>query len=245
MQTVKKTKFDEHAIFSLYRQTHDPAIKKEIVENYLHIPEILSRRFVNRGIDYEDIFQVACIGLILAVERFDPDKNIKFASYATPTVLGEIRRYFRDKGYFIKIPRKLYEVFYRAERVRQSLCPDNCSIEEISRILKIPESELQSAYSIGDTAFIRSLEQEAYADGQIMYMDTVGKDDKSFMMIENKDFVDSCMKSLDDKEKDFIQLRFYDELTQKEISKRWNVSQMQISRFEKKVLKKLRDLYFV
>ena len=110
--------------------------------------------------------------------------------------------------------------------------------------MKIPADTIKKAYDAGDVSFIRSLEQEAYSDSELMYLDTVGDDDKSFMMIENKDFFDYCLKSLDDKEREFVNLRFYKEYTQKQISELWNVSQMQISRFEKKVLQKLRNLYF-
>lgn len=244
MQVYASTEFNEYEMFMLYKNTGDHEVKDSIVEHYMYIVEILSKRFANRGLEYDDIFQVACIGLILAVDRFDPGKNIKFASFATPTVLGEIKKHFRDKGYFIKIPRKLYEVFYRAERLRQKLAPDKCSPEEISRILKLPVETVKKAYEFGDIAFIRSLEQEAYANGQASYLDTLGCDDKSFLMIENADFVSSCFKALNDKEQDFIKLRYYNEYTQKQISKLWHVSQMNVSRFEKKVLKKLRDLYF-
>ena len=92
----QKTYNKECELFSEYRQTGDKKLRNEIVEKYLYIAQILSKRFVNRGIDYDDIYQVAVLGIIYAVDRFDPDRGVAFATYATPTVLGEIRRYFRD-----------------------------------------------------------------------------------------------------------------------------------------------------
>ena len=232
----------EYEMFSRYRETKDTKLRDEIVSSYIYIAEILSRKFVNRGVEYDDIYQVACLGILYAVERFDPDKGVKFATFATPTVMGEIRKYFRDKGNFIRIPRRLYEVFYKAEKIRRM--SSEISQEEIARILNIPEKTLESIYEIGDASFIKSLEYEAYADGEMTLANVVGTDDKNYLMIEDKDFVDSCMKNLTNEECEFVKYRYYEEKSQKEISEIMGTSQMQISRMEKKVLKKFRTMYF-
>lgn len=232
----------EYEMFSRYRETKDTKLRDEIVSSYIYIAEILSRKFVNRGVEYDDIYQVACLGILYAVERFDPDKGVKFATFATPTVMGEIRKYFRDKGNFIRIPRRLYEVFYKAEKIRRM--SSEISQEEIARILNIPEKTLESIYEIGDVSFIKSLEYEAYADGEMTLANVVGTDDKNYLMIEDKDFVDSCMKNLTNEEREFVKYRYYEEKSQKEISEIMGTSQMQISRMEKKVLKKFRTMYF-
>lgn len=232
----------EYEMFSRYRETRDTKLRDEIVSSYIYIAEILSRKFVNRGVEYDDIYQVACLGILYAVERFDPDKGVKFATFATPTVMGEIRKYFRDKGNFIRIPRRLYEVFYKAEKIRRM--SSEISQEEIARILNIPEKTLESIYEIGDVSFIKSLEYEAYADGEMTLANVVGTDDKNYLMIEDKDFVDSCMKNLTNEEREFVKYRYYEEKSQKEISEIMGTSQMQISRMEKKVLKKFRTMYF-
>lgn len=232
----------EYEMFSRYRETRDTKLRDEIVSSYIYIAEILSRKFVNRGVEYDDIYQVACLGILYAVERFDPDKGVKFATFATPTIMGEIRKYFRDKGNFIRIPRRLYEVFYKAEKIRRM--SSEISQEEIARILNIPEKTLESIYEIGDVSFIKSLEYEAYADGEMTLANVVGADDKNYLMIEDKDFVDSCMKNLTNEEREFVKYRYYEEKSQKEISEIMGTSQMQISRMEKKVLKKFRTMYF-
>ena len=150
----------EYLLFKEYKQTGDTKIRDELVEKYLYIANILSKKFVNRGIEYEDIYQVASVGILYAVERFDPDRGVVFATFATPTVLGEIRKYFRDKGNFIKIPRPLYEIFYKAERIRRSTEQGEVSVHELSRILNLDEKELQRVYNAGDKGFIKSLEYE-------------------------------------------------------------------------------------
>lgn len=244
MSVVKKiNSSSEYDMFRQYRLNKDKLLRDELVSSYIYIAEILSRKFINRGIDYDDIYQVACLGILYAVDRFDPDKGVKFATYATPTVLGEIRRYFRDKGNFIKIPRKLYEIFYKAEKIRRASEGEKISTSELARMLNLSEYTIEKAYSIGDAAFIQSLENEALADG-VMLSNIVGCEDNHFMMIENDDFIEYCMKSLTDKERNFVDLRYYKEHTQKEIADIWQVSQMYVSRMERRILQNLKSLYF-
>jgi len=243
MVTAEKTYTAEENLFFEYRRTGDKKIRDELVNSYLYIAEDVSKKFINRGVDYDDIYQVACMGIMYAVDRFNPERGVSFATFATPTVLGEIRHYFRDRGQFIKVPRKLYEIFFRAEQLKRSYS-DNITPEEISRILDIPEDVLRKAYKIGDMAFIKSLEDEAYADGNLTLSNLIGVDDNSFIMIENKDFINYCMSRLSEKESEFVRLRYYDELSQVQIAKKWGTSQMYVSRTEKKVLKKIRAMLF-
>lgn len=233
----------EYELFSRYRKTKDIKLRDEIVSSYIYIAEILSRKFINHGVEYDDIYQVACMGILYAVERFDPDKGVKFATFATPTVMGEIRKYFRDKGSFIRIPRRLYEIFYKAEKIRRASA-DGISQQELARMLNIPEKLLDNVYAMGDISFIRSLEYEAYSDSEMTFSNVVGADDNNYLMIEDKDFVSYCMSKLTEQEREFVKYRYYDEMTQKEISEIMDMSQMQVSRLEKKILKKLRNLYF-
>ena len=241
---MTEMKDNDYQLFKEYRQTGDNKVRDELVEKYLYIARILSKKFVNRGIEYEDIYQVASMGVLYAVERFDPDRGVVFATFATPTVLGEIRKYFRDKGNFIKIPRTLYEIFYKAERIKRSSENGETSLGELARILNLPEKELQKAYNMGDAGFIKSLEYEAFADGKMNFSNLIGKEDSGFLMIEDKDFIRRSLIKLRDKELELIKRRYYDEQTHAQIAKEWGVSQMYVSRLERTTLKKLRDLYF-
>lgn len=239
---LKKPDVCEYELFCEYRRTGDIKIRDELVSSYIYIAEILSRKFINRGIDYDDIYQVASMGVLYAVERFNPDRGVKFATFATPTVMGEIRKYFRDKGNFVRIPRRLYEVFYRAGRIK-SMSAD-VTDKEIARRLDIPYSAVREANDIGGVAFMKSLEYEAYADGTLAMANVLGEEDNQFLMLENKDFVEYCMKQLDEKERTFVKLRYTEEMSQQQIAEILGVSQMQVSRMERSILKKLRNLYF-
>lgn len=182
------------------------------------------------------------MGILYAVERFDAGRGVRFATYATPTVLGEIRKYFRDKGSFVRIPRRLYEVFYRAEKIKR--VSNGISNEEIARIMGIPEQTLDTINETGDLSFIKSLEYEALADGEMSLSNVVGAEDNHYLMIEDRDFIKYCTDNLTNEENLFVKYRYYEEKSQKDIAEIFGTSQMQISRMEKKLLKKLRDLYF-
>lgn len=240
---------EETKLFEQYRATGDSSIRDAIVEKYVYMAEIIAKKFTksnrsyNNGIDFDDIYQVACLGLIYAVERFDSQKGVKFTTFATPTIIGEIRRYFRDKGFFIKVPSRLYEIFRRAERIKRTR--GESSESEMARILGVSESVVREAYKTGDAAFVKSIESELIGgDDGIALADTLGKEDKSFLVIENSDFIDYCSKLLDENEREFVRLRYYKEMNQRSIGEIMNMSQMQVSRFEKRVLKKLRNIYF-
>ena len=240
---------DEKEFFLEFKRTRDAKLRDRIIEKYVYIAEIIAKKFTknnrlyNNGMDYEDIYQVACLGLLYAVERFDPEKGVKFASFATPTIIGEVRRYFRDKGFFIKVPSRLYEIFRKAERIKRT--EGESSIYDMARILGVTEDVVREAYKTGDAAFVQSIESEFLGDDDnLALIDTLGKEDSSFLVIENSDFIDYCSKRLDDDEREFVKLRYYKELNQRQIGERMNMSQMQVSRFEKKILKKLRNMYF-
>lgn len=248
MNTAPKFR-DETELFSEYRDTGDTKLRDIIVEKYVYIAEIIAKKFVknnrsyNNGIDYDDVYQVACLGLIYAADRFDPDKGVKFASFATPTIIGEVQRYFRDKGFFIRVPNRLYEIFRKAERIKRS--GGGSTMQEMARILGVSESTIKEAYKTGDAAFVKSFESEVLGeDDGIALIDTLGTEDSSFLVIENSDFIDYCTKQLTETEREFVELRYYNELNQKTIGEKMGMSQMQVSRFEKKVLKKLRNVYF-
>lgn len=232
---------EEYELFKEYKETGDKKIRDELVMKHTYMAKILAYKFVRSGVDYDDLYQVACMGLMLAVERFDPDRGVQFATFATPTVLGELRKFLRDKAHCIKIPRRLYEIFCRAENIKRQ--EENLSMDEIASLLDMPRETLVEAYRVGDAAFIKSLEDEAYTDGGLSVASLVGVDDEGFTLIENQDFIDYCMSKMTEKEAELFHERFHNGTTQKELAVRWGVSQMYISRLEKKVVQKFRDIY--
>ncbi|HPD01312.1 MAG TPA: SigB/SigF/SigG family RNA polymerase sigma factor [Acetivibrio sp.] len=232
-------------LFEKYKETESVEIRNEIVSRYLYLADIISKKFLNRGIDYEDIYQVASIALIKAVERFEPQKGVKFISFATPTIIGEIKRFFRDKASVIRIPRRIYELYQKVNNAREHLTQElqrPPRVDEIAGYLDITEEKVLEIIESNNVHNIQSFDKNAYTDDDVMLYETVGQDDKTFEEIENKDFLKKSIDNFNDAEKEFIQMRYFGNMTQKDIARKFGVSQMYVSRLEKKVLERFRRM---
>lgn len=233
-------------LFLLYHETRDIEVRNQIFEKYKYMAEIISRKYNNKGIEHDDIFQIACMGLIYAIERFDITKGFEFTSFATPTILGEIKKYFRDKGWSIKVPRKIQEISKKVNDYSNILSTElnrAPTIKEIAEYIDSTEEEVLEAFEAGKMFNSQSLDEKfdnSSDDSDLTLMDVMGQDDKHFVIIENEDFIKKSMEKLNELEKEIIIKRFYMNKTQSEIAKELNISQMTVSRIEKKSLEKLR-----
>lgn len=230
-------------LFNRYKEKQSISDRNAIVNKYLYLAEIISKKFVNRGIEYDDIFQVASIALIKSVERYDSGRGVKFVSFATPTIIGEIKRYFRDKGSTIRIPRRIYEDYKKINLATEQLHAElgrPPRVDEIADYLKIGEEYVLEIIEARNAYTMKSFDQNAFADDDIELYETIGKDDEEFEKIENRDFLEKSMDKLNDMEKKFIKLRYYENKTQKSIAEKMGVSQMYVSRLERKILNKLK-----
>jgi RNA polymerase sigma-B factor len=232
-------------LFRRFRDEKDENIRNEIVSRYMYLAEILAKKFINRGVDYDDIYQVACMALINAVERFDINAEVKFVSFATPTIVGEIKRYFRDKASVIRIPRRIYEVYQKVNQARDYLTQQKRRaprVDEIADYLNLPEETILEIIESWNVYKIQSFDQTLFEEDDLELHETVGEDDETFERINNRDFLEKAMKNFDEGERVFLRLRYFENKTQKEIAAHFNVSQMYISRLEKKTLEKFRKI---
>ncbi|WP_094550528.1 SigB/SigF/SigG family RNA polymerase sigma factor [Petroclostridium xylanilyticum] len=237
----------EEQMFAEYREKRDKHLRDYIINKYLYIADILTKKFLNRGVEYDDIYQVACIGLLQAVERYDVTKGVKFSSFATPTIIGEIKRYFRDKGNIIRVPRRIYEIYQKVNQARHILSQTlgrAPKVEEIAEYLNLSEETILEIIESANISAVQSLEQSLYSDDETALQELVGEEDASFAKIENRDFIEKSLNHFNKAEKEFIKQRYYNKKTQKQIADLLGVSQMYISRLEKKVLDKFKRLYF-
>ncbi|AZT89575.1 SigB/SigF/SigG family RNA polymerase sigma factor [Caldicellulosiruptor changbaiensis] len=231
-------------LFEEYRKTKDINLRNELVNRHLYIAEIVAKKFVNRGIEYDDLYQVACMALINAVERFEPNKGYKFTSFATPTIMGEIKRYFRDRASLIRLPRRIYETSAKiklATEILSTKLKRPPKIEEIAQHIGITPEEVLEVMEASNNYLPQSLDQTMYEDEEMTLGDVLGKSDENLVQIENTEAVKKAIDKLSPLEREFVQKRFFEEKTQREIAEEMKVSQMYISRLEKKVLKKLKD----
>lgn len=245
----KYSSFDTKPLFIMYRDSKDIEIRNELVSRHLYISEILAKKYINKGIDYEDIFQVAALGLIYAIERFDTERGFEFSSFATPTIIGEIKKYFRDKGWSVRVPRRIQELSKKINVAKVKLQQDLQrvpKIEDIAHYLQCTEEQVIEAMEASQVYTPKSLDityDSTGDDKDIQLMDIVGHDDKYFDVIENKDFIDMCMEKLNPIEIKIIKDRFFKNKTQIAVADELGVSQMTVSRMEKKIIKKFQKEY--
>lgn len=233
---------DNLALFEAYAKSRDNELRNEIAEKYLYIAEIMAKKFSGRGVDYDDLYQVAATALLKGIERFDYTKNLQFATFITPTVAGEIKNYFRDKSRLIRLPRKIYQLSSDIKKYSDKLLAETGQKptgKELALHFNTDEESILSALELSSYA----LSLDGAADGETSFYDYTASDDNPFERLEDKDEFESALKNLSDNEKNLIDLRFKKGLSQTEVSKKWGVSQMFISRLERKIIKKLQDFF--
>ncbi len=243
------SKFETKALFILYNTDKNIKLRNELVNRHLYISEILAKKYVNKGIEYEDIFQVAALGLIYAIERFDVNRGFEFSSFATPTIIGEIKKYFRDKGWAVRVPRRIQELSKKINVAKVKLQQDlqrMPKVADIADYLSCTEEQIIEAMEASQVYTPKSLDiiyDSAGDDKDIQLMDIIGEDDKHFDFIENKEFIEKCIAKLNNIEKKIIVDRFFNNKTQIMVAEELNVSQMTVSRMEKKIIKKFQKDY--
>ncbi len=240
------TKEERKEMFQEYAKTKDKDLRDILIEEHLYIAEILSKKYANRGIDYDDIFQVASIGLIYGVERYDPSKGYEFSSFATPTIIGEIKKYFRDKGWTIRVPRRIQELSKKINNAKVNLAQEyqrTPTIKDIADYLGVTEEDVLESMEASKVYSPTSLDLKFEGmgdDKEVNLSDLVGEDERYFDQIEVNDFIERSMEKLNEVERTILIERYYNKKTQVAIAEKLGISQMTVSRIEKKVLEKIR-----
>lgn len=233
---------NDNELFARYRETGDIALRNQIVEKYLYIAAVLAKKFVGRGVDYDDLYQVASLALIKGVDRFDESKGLQFSTFITPTITGEIKNYFRDRSRLVHLPRKISELRVSVKKESAKMFSETGrkpTAKELAARLGVTEEEiLKSAEAGGVVSLDRPVDSDE--DG-MSFHDVLPAEEDAFEEIENRDAVYSAMKTLTPAERALVEFRFGEELSQVETAKRMGVSQMNVSRMERKILQKLRE----
>ena len=246
---IEATRRRSAELFALLRDDSAPEATRDEARDglvHLHLPlvEHCARRFRNRGEPFEDLVQVGTIGLLKSIDRFDLDRGVEFSTYATPTIIGEIKRYFRDKGWAIRVPRRLQELrmqigaasaeltqsLGRSPTPRELAEAIGCTVEEI-----IEGIESSNAYS--------TLSLDATDDGDdstATMLDAIGIDDEGLEHVEIRESIKPLLDRLDAREKRILLLRFFKNMTQSQIAEEIGVSQMHVSRLLSRTLEQLR-----
>jgi RNA polymerase sigma-B factor len=234
----------ERQLLIRYHRAGDLTAREELVQRFLPLARDLARRYTYTDEPFDDLVQVASLGLIKAIDRFDPDRGAKFTSYAAPTILGELKRHFRDKGWALHVPRDLQEralalsretealskQLGRSPKPREAARAVGCSVEEIL--------EAQHAAASYEAASLDAPTAHDDNDGA-SFVDLLGGEDAAYELVEDRDAIGRTWKTLPDVERSVLELRFMHDLNQREIGKRIGYSQMHVSRLLRRALRRL------
>jgi len=225
------------------RLRDDPGARDELVRLHYPLVEYLARRFAGRGEPVEDLVQVASIGLLKAIDRFDPERGVKFSTYATPTIIGEVKRHFRDKGWAMRVPRRLQEIGLHLSRVVAEMYQElgrSPTVLEMAERAGLSEEDVLEGMDAIHAHSIGSLDAPTDDEGQTT-ASRLGAEDETFELLEGMASLQPHLEKLPERERSILYLRFFRGLTQSQISERLGISQMHVSRILSRTLRTLRE----
>ena len=229
--------------FREYANTQNPTLREELVTAHIGLAEYLARRFTNRGEPLDDLVQVASLGLLKAVDRFDPERGLEFSTYATPTIVGELKRHFRDKGWAVRVPRRVQELHLRLGSVVSVLSQElgrSPTIGEIAQAASVSEEDVLEAIEAGHAYRFTSLDAPSGTDDEGTLATQLGEDDQALIDSEHRVALSPLIARFPPRERTILHLRFFEGLTQSEIAGRLGISQMHVSRLLARSLAQLR-----
>lgn len=229
-------------LFNQYKSSPSIELRNEIVEEYLFMVDILIRKYLGKGVEYDDLYQVGALALVSAVERFDVSKGFDFKSFATPTILGEIKKYFRDKQWSLKVPRRTKEIATKVQEVKSELTVKlgkTPTIEEISEVTGFSHEQIMQAMESFKAYGTYSLESAASTneDSDENPLERyVGFEDLGYERIETNEIIANVLDRFSESYKYIFRERFIENKSQSAIAKELGVSQMTVSRAEKSII---------
>ena len=237
---------EDRALFARYLDQRDPVDRDALVERFMPLARQLARRYQRPDVPFDDLFQVACLGLVNAIERFDLEREVAFSSYAVPTILGEIKRYFRDRTWSVRVPRDLQDLALKVDRAVLELDLElhrrPTVAEIVEKVGAAPEAVLEALEASG--AYRADSLQAPWGadeDGGDTLGDGIGIEERGFAAAEDRAPIDRLMRVITPREREVLRLRFAEDLTQAEIGEQVGVSQMQVSRILRQAVSRLRS----
>jgi RNA polymerase sigma-B factor len=235
---------NEHALFRRWQRDGDPAAREALVERFAPFTRNLARRYSRSSEPYEDLVQVAMLGLLKAIDRYDLERGHSFQSYAVPTILGEMRRYFRDSGWAVHVPRGSQERALKVRSAHELLMEERGhapTVDELAEYLSLEAEEVLDALQVLNGYETASLDApRPGAPENASFADSIGEDDAHYERVELGLTVASGLRELDARERDILRMRFVEDLTQTQIAAAVGISQMQVSRLLRRSLDRLR-----
>jgi RNA polymerase sigma-B factor len=236
---------DDKVLLRRYHEDGDLAAREQLIERYMALVRSLARRYSYRGEQLDDLVQIGAIGLIKAIDRFDLNRNVELTTYATPNIIGEIKRHFRDKGWAVRVPRGLQELNVQISKLIEQLTVQlsrSPTIAELAEAAGVEEEAVLEALESGRAYSSVSLSPGANSDedGELDPLESLGSEDFEFELSEDRAVLAPGFKVLDQRERQILHLRFFSGLTQSQIAEQVGISQMHVSRLIRRSLEKIR-----
>jgi len=239
-------RLDDKLLLKRYHEEGDLQAREPLIEQYMSLVRSLARRYSYRGEQLEDLVQIGAIGLIKAIDRFDLERGVELTTYATPNIIGEIKRHFRDKGWSVRVPRGLQELNVQLSRLMEQLTVQlgrSPTIPELAKAAGAQEEEVLEALESGRAYSSLSLSTGSGGDGDedLDPLESIGTEEHQYEVSEDRAVLAPGFRVLDERERKILQLRFFDGLTQSQIAQQVGISQMHVSRLIRRSLEKIRD----
>ena len=233
-------------LFRQYKATGDSEVRDQLIVSHLNLVRFLASKFKNRGEPLDDLIQVGTIGLIKAIDRFDPSRGLEFTTYATPTILGEIKRHFRDKGWSVRVPRRLQELSAKVNQANDELTNElsrSPSVEEIAKRVGASVDDVLEAMESSSAYSSVPLEGGGSSDDDDApsVIDHYATEDEDLAASDDRIVLEDAIRDFSPREKDVIRMRFFEGMTQVEIAERLGISQVQVSRLLRRTLRRVQD----
>src|SRR3954463_8413261 len=241
------TRIDDKILLRRYHEDGDLQAREELIEQYMSLVRSLARRYSYRGEQLEDLVQIGAIGLIKAIDRFDVNRGVELTTYATPNIIGEIKRHFRDKGWSVRVPRGLQELNVQISRLMETLTVQlgrSPTIPELAKAAGGEEEEVLEALESGRAYSSLSLSSGGGGgddDDDLDPLESIGTEEHEYLVSEDRAVLEPGLKVLDERERLILHLRFFKGLTQSQIAQQVGISQMHVSRLIRRALEKIRD----
>jgi RNA polymerase sigma-B factor len=240
------TRIDDKILLRRYHEDGDLRAREQLIEQYMSLVRSLARRYSYRGEQLEDLVQIGAIGLIKAIDRFDLERGVELTTYATPNIIGEIKRHFRDKGWAVRVPRGLQELNVQLSRLMEQLTVQlgrSPTIPELAKAAGVEEEEVLEALESGRayTSLSLSVGGGGGDDDDLDPLESLGTEEHQYEVSEDRAVLAPGFKALDERERTILQLRFFDGLTQSQIAQQVGISQMHVSRLIRRSLEKIRE----
>jgi len=240
------TRIDDKILLRRYHEDGDLRAREQLIEQYMSLVRSLARRYSYRGEQLEDLVQIGAIGLIKAIDRFDLERGVELTTYATPNIIGEIKRHFRDKGWAVRVPRGLQELNVQLSRLVEQLTVQlarSPTIPELAKAAGVEEEQVLEALESGRayTSLSLSVGGGGGDDDDLDPLESLGTEEHQYEVSEDRAVLAPGFKVLDERERKILQLRFFDGLTQSQIAQQIGISQMHVSRLIRRSLEKIRE----